>query len=119
MTIVLTKIQTANSILPFNFCKRAFTITHIVVTQCVCFVDQHDLADRLFPCFGGKTPVPCNRINLKTGRPSFIDISTAESGTIQLEFRDLSRSKGMPKYEVHVHWRTTLVHQEAAPVGDT
>lgn len=75
--------------------------TWIIVFICVYVcAKKQDLADRLYPCFGGKTKVPCNRINLKSGRPSFIDISTAESGTIQLEFRDMARSSGRTNYEV-------------------
>lgn len=56
----------------------------------------------LFPCFGGLTRVPCNRINMKRGTPSFIEISSAETGSIQLEFRDLSRSAGTSKFEVRL-----------------
>jgi len=51
-----------------------------------------DLGNRLYPCFSGPTKVPCNRINLHTGRGAFIDISTAETGTIQLEFISLARA---------------------------
>ena len=39
---------------------------------------------------------------MKTGRGSFIEISTAEAGTIQLEFRDLARSSKQPKFEVNI-----------------
>jgi len=37
---------------------------------------------------------------MKRGQPSFIEISTAETGSIQLEFRDLSRSSNDSRYEV-------------------
>jgi Glycosyl hydrolase family 47 len=59
-----------------------------------------ELGHALYPCFVGVTKVPCNRINMKRGTPSFIEISTAETGSIQLEFRDLSRSANITKYEV-------------------
>ena len=52
------------------------------------------------PCFRGVTKIPCNRINMKRGQGSFIEISTAEAGTVQLEFRDLSRSTKDYKFEV-------------------
>ena len=63
---------------------------------------QLDLGQHLYPCFSGPTKIPCTRINLKTGRGSFIEISTAEAGTIQLEFRDLARSANQPKFEVRL-----------------
>jgi len=56
------------------------------------------------PCFTGTTAVPCNRINIPRGQPSFIEISTAEVGSIQLEFRDLSRSSNDSKFEVQARF---------------
>jgi hypothetical protein len=41
-------------------------------------------------------------MNLRRRRPDFIDTSTAEAGTLQLELRDLSRSSGIAIYEVFV-----------------
>ncbi len=64
------------------------------------FVLQLELGNQLYPCFSGPTKIPCTRINLRSGRGSFIEISTAEAGTIQLEFRDLARSAKQPKFEV-------------------
>jgi len=64
------------------------------------FLLQLELGEALYPCFTGMTKVPCNRINMKRGSPSFIEISTAETGTIQLEFRDLSRASNITKFEV-------------------
>ena len=61
---------------------------------------QIELGDRLEPCFHGVTPVPCNRINMKRKAPSFIEISTAEAGTLQLELTALSRAANDSKYEV-------------------
>ena len=52
------------------------------------------------PCFNGPTHVPCNRVNLETGHGSFFEISTAEAGTLQLEFKDLARSSKQNKFEV-------------------
>ncbi|KAK2159061.1 hypothetical protein LSH36_159g03014 [Paralvinella palmiformis] len=65
------------------------------------FLDKaRDLGNKLYPCLSGPTNIPCNRINLKRSRPHFLEISTAEVGTIQLEFRDLSRSVSDEKFEV-------------------
>ncbi len=68
----------------------------------IYFCFQLELGNRLYPCFSGPTKVPCNRINLRTGRGSFIEISTAETGTIQLEFRDLARVVEDNKFEVRI-----------------
>ena len=56
------------------------------------------------PCFRGPTHIPCNRVNLHTGNGNFMEISTAESGTIQLEFRDLAQSTKKSEYAVSVHF---------------
>lgn len=65
---------------------------------------QIDLGDRLLPCFNSESGVPFSDINLFTRKahaPKWSpDSSTSEVTTIQLEFRDLSRSTGNPKYEV-------------------
>ena len=66
----------------------------------LCLLLQLELGQGLYPCFNGPTKIPCNRINMKRARASFIEISTAESGTIQLEFRALARASGQDKYEV-------------------
>jgi hypothetical protein len=62
------------------------------------------LGETLLPCFNVTTDkaIPCNRMNLRHRRPDFIDTSTAEAGTLQLELRDLSRSSGLVIYEVTV-----------------
>lgn len=63
-----------------------------------------DLADRLLPCFDSESGVPFSDINLFTRKahaPKWSpDSSTSEVSTIQLEFRDLSKITGDPKYEV-------------------
>lgn len=65
---------------------------------------QTDLADRLLPCFDSESGVPYSDVNLFTRKahpPKWSpDSSTSEVTTIQLEFRDLSRITGDPKYEV-------------------
>lgn len=62
-----------------------------------------DLGDRLLPCFESDSGVPYSDVNLFTRKahaPKWSpDSSTSEVTTIQLEFRDLSRSSGNPKYE--------------------
>lgn len=58
-----------------------------------------ELGNKFTPCFNGVTKIPCSRMHMKNLQPVFIDISTAESGSIQLEFRDLSRSCNDSKFE--------------------
>ncbi|KRT82488.1 glycoside hydrolase, partial [Oryctes borbonicus] len=73
-----------------------------------------DLGDRLLPCFGTETGIPYSDINLYTMNahsPKWSpDSSTAEVTTIQLEFRDLSRATGDPKYENAVNKVTEHIH---------
>ena len=53
------------------------------------------------PCFDiRRSRVPCHHLNLKHRTADFGDISTAEAGTVQLEFRDLSRTSRIKFYEV-------------------
>lgn len=56
------------------------------------------------PCFESESGVPYSDVNLLTKKahaPKWSpDSSTSEVTTIQLEFRDLSRSSKNPKYEV-------------------
>lgn len=63
-----------------------------------------DLADHLMPCFDTPSGIPYSDVNLftrKSHAPKWSpDSSTSEVATIQLEFRDLSRATGDPKYEV-------------------
>lgn len=64
---------------------------------------QIDLGNRLLPCFDSPSGIPFSDINLSTMKahsPKWSpDSSTSEVTTIQLEFRDLSRSTGDPNYE--------------------
>lgn len=62
-----------------------------------------ELGNKFMPCFRGGTKIPCNRINLRRGEASFIEISTAETGSIQLEFTDLSRCTNDSKFESAVN----------------
>jgi mannosyl-oligosaccharide alpha-1,2-mannosidase len=79
------------------------------------FLDKAlDLGTRLLPCFSSDSGVPYSDVNLATRKahsPKWSpDSSTSEVTTIQLEFRDLSRCTGDPKFEdsaakvsLHVH----------------
>lgn len=62
-----------------------------------------DLGNRLLPCFNSPSGIPFSDINLSTLKahsPKWSpDSSTSEVTTIQLEFRDLSRSSGDTNYE--------------------
>ncbi|KAK9696119.1 Glycosyl hydrolase family 47 [Popillia japonica] len=73
-----------------------------------------DLGDRLLPSFATETGIPYSDINLftKTAHPPkwSPDSSTAEVTTIQLEFRDLSRASGDPKYENAVRKISEHIH---------
>ncbi len=64
---------------------------------------QIDLGNRLLPCFDSPSGIPYSDINLATMKahsPKWSpDSSTSEVTTIQLEFRDLSRSTGDTHYE--------------------
>ena len=58
----------------------------------------------MLPAFKSGSPVPYSDVNLKTGSAHAPrwgpDSSTSEVTTIQLEFRDLSKLTGDPKYAV-------------------
>lgn len=67
---------------------------------------QQDLGNRLMPAFKSGSAVPYSDVNLRdltAHAPRWgPDSSTSEVTTIQLEFTDLSRQTGDPKYEVIV-----------------
>lgn len=73
-----------------------------------------DLGDRLMACFDTDSGIPFSDVNLFTRKahsPKWSpDSSTSEVTTIQLEFRDLSRITGDPKYEDAVSRVSQLVH---------
>jgi len=79
------------------------------------FLDKAiDLADRLLTSFDTPSGVPFSDVNLKTKTghaPKWSpDSSTSEVTTIQLEFRDLSRATGNPKYEEAIAKVSRHVH---------
>jgi mannosyl-oligosaccharide alpha-1,2-mannosidase len=68
------------------------------------FLDKaRDLGDRLMFAFNQKSGVPFSDVNIGTHnahKPRWgPDSSTSEVTTIQLEFRELSRATGDPKYD--------------------
>ncbi|KAL0279923.1 UNVERIFIED_CONTAM: hypothetical protein PYX00_001372 [Menopon gallinae] len=74
----------------------------------------NDLGTRLLPCFNTESGVPYSDINLATLQahsPKWSpDSSTSEVTTLQLEFRDLSRCTGNPKFEESVARVSLHVH---------
>lgn len=52
------------------------------------------LGTRLLPAFDTPSGIPSNTVSLSRGGHPGRSISTAEAGTLQLEFRDLSRASG-------------------------
>ncbi|KAB7499169.1 Endoplasmic reticulum mannosyl-oligosaccharide 1,2-alpha-mannosidase [Armadillidium nasatum] len=80
------------------------------------FLDKAiDLADRLLGAFSSQSGVPFSDVNLATGQPSKPkwgpDSSTSEVTTIQLEFRDLSKVTGNPKYAEKVNYVMDHIHK--------
>ncbi|XP_051170320.1 endoplasmic reticulum mannosyl-oligosaccharide 1,2-alpha-mannosidase [Leptopilina boulardi] len=79
------------------------------------FLDKAiDLGDRMLPAFSTRSDVPYSDVNLgmrSAHSPKWgPDSSTSEVTSIQLEFRDLSRSSGQPRFEAaaakvseHIH----------------
>lgn len=71
------------------------------------FLFQVEIADRLLPAFGTPSGLPVNRIDLQHGladlrrsvSPNYGTVNIAEAGSVQLEFRDLSRATGNSKYQ--------------------
>lgn len=74
-----------------------------------------DLGDRMMPAFSTRSGVPYSDVNLGTRSahsPKWgPDSSTSEVTSIQLEFRDLSRSTGQPKFEDAVRKVSEHVHK--------
>jgi len=73
-----------------------------------------ELADRMMGAFDTLSGIPYSDVNLKSKSghsPKWSpDSSTSEVTTIQLEFRDLSRATGNPKYEDAVSRVSEIVH---------
>ncbi|PSN41913.1 Endoplasmic reticulum mannosyl-oligosaccharide 1 [Blattella germanica] len=90
------------------------------------FLDKAiDLGNRLLPCFNSDSGVPFSDVNLATRKahsPKWSpDSSTSEVTTIQLEFRDLSRCTGDPKFEdaaskVSLHVHSLEKHDGLVPI---
>ncbi|XP_066600437.1 endoplasmic reticulum mannosyl-oligosaccharide 1,2-alpha-mannosidase [Prorops nasuta] len=74
-----------------------------------------DLGDRMMPAFSTRSGVPFSDINLGTRNahsPKWgPDSSTSEVTSIQLEFRDLSRSSNQPRFESAAAKVSEHVHQ--------
>ncbi|XP_054714312.1 endoplasmic reticulum mannosyl-oligosaccharide 1,2-alpha-mannosidase-like [Uloborus diversus] len=80
------------------------------------FLDKAiDLANRLLPGFKSSSGVPFSDVNLQTGNahpPNWGQDSTvSEISTVQLEFRDISRLTGDPKFEVEAFKVSQHLHQ--------
>jgi len=74
-----------------------------------------DIGDRLYYCYkSSSSKVPFSDVNLKhrsSKSPTwFIESSTSEVSTIQIEFRDLSRLVGDSKYEKTAFQTSILLH---------
>ena len=50
----------------------------------------------------GPAKVPCRLMNMHRQSPSFEDISLAEIGSIELEFKELARQSGNVTYKVDI-----------------
>lgn len=74
-----------------------------------------ELGNRLMPCFDSPSSIPysdVNLLNMKAHAPKWSpDSSTSEVTTIQLEFRDLSRSSHDPTYETAAAKVSEKVHE--------
>ena len=57
------------------------------------------MGNRLLPAFQTGSGVPSNIVSIPSGAHSGRSISVAEAGTLQLEFRDLSRASGNPAFQ--------------------
>ncbi|XP_058807864.1 endoplasmic reticulum mannosyl-oligosaccharide 1,2-alpha-mannosidase isoform X2 [Phymastichus coffea] len=80
------------------------------------FLDKAiDLGDRMMPAFSTRSGVPFSDVNLGTRSahpPKWgPDSSTSEITSIQLEFRDLSRSSKQPRFENAVAQVSEHVHR--------
>ena len=89
--------------------RRVYTIAFVVVHEALIafymlWMSQHDLGDRLMPAFQSGSSIPFSDVNLldhTAHAPRWgPDSSTSEVTSIQMEFIDLSRQTGDPKYEV-------------------
>jgi endoplasmic reticulum Man9GlcNAc2 1,2-alpha-mannosidase len=74
-----------------------------------------EVGNRLMPCFESPSSIPFSDVNLLTMQahsPKWSpDSSTSEVTTIQLEFRDLSRSSNDPSFEMAAAKVSEKVHE--------
>lgn len=80
------------------------------------FLDKAlDLGQRLLPCFDSPSGIPYSDVNIETMKahpPKWSpDSSTSEVTTLQLEFRDLSRSTNDPAFETAAVKVNVKVHE--------
>ncbi len=60
---------------------------------------QTQLGSRLLPAFQTPSGIPSNTVSIPSGGHNGRGITVAEAGSLQLEFRDLSRASGNPAYQ--------------------
>lgn len=79
----------------------------------LCTMMQKDIGSRLMPAFSTPSKIPYSDVNVGSGvahPPRWTTDSTvAEVTSIQLEFRELSRLTGDPKYQVKLVHHCILV----------
>ncbi len=75
-----------------------------------------DLADRLLPAFDSPTGLPYVRVNLRTGATEWPGNNPAEIGTLMLEFGQLSRLTGDPKYFDAAKGAVVELHARRSPL---
>jgi ER degradation enhancer, mannosidase alpha-like 2 len=76
-----------------------------------------DLADRMLPAFDSPTGMPYVRVNLKTGATEWPGNNPAEIGTLMLEFGQLSKLTGDPKYYDAAKRAVSEVYARRSPLG--
>jgi ER degradation enhancer, mannosidase alpha-like 2 len=76
-----------------------------------------DLADRLLPAFASPTGMPYVKVNLATGRAEQPRNNPAEIGTLTLEFAQLSRLTGDPRYGAAVKKAVTALFARRSALG--
>ncbi|KAK2191802.1 hypothetical protein NP493_45g05000 [Ridgeia piscesae] len=76
------------------------------------FLDKaEELAKKLRPCLESKTGIPCASLHLDTATPNFDRTNLASVGSIQLEFRALSRATKNATWERLVDKLNAVLHK--------
>eukprot|EP00658_Telonema_sp_P-2_P071595 TRINITY_DN60835_c0_g1_i2.p1 TRINITY_DN60835_c0_g1~~TRINITY_DN60835_c0_g1_i2.p1 ORF type:complete len:473 (+),score=111.46 TRINITY_DN60835_c0_g1_i2:164-1582(+) len=95
---------------------------HALSREPVLLTKATDLGDRLLETLGGPYGLPCKMTSLS--RPSSScgeGLGLAELGTVQLEFRELSRASGNQKYAVAANkiwaWAWSTPHAKTGMFG--